>query len=145
MEPIEFALAALVISFFTKTAEKSGEEFGKNLPKQIGQLFQRLQLKSPQTLTSIEAVKEQPLDFPQVAQQLQIASQDDPQIAQLISEIHATTLHDPQLIQDLKELIHQFKSRSTTPQTINNTIEKMVNMVQGDRGSINIQNQNINY
>ena len=62
MEPITIAMALAAV-LGTKALEKTGENIGQVLWDKSTQLMKYLKQESPNTVTAIEQVSEQPLDY----------------------------------------------------------------------------------
>jgi len=126
MEPLEIAVAALVVQFLNKAGEKTGEK----LFDQGTTLFQRLRRKSPQTVAAIEQAKEVPLNFGQAVLEVEAVAKAEPDIAEAVQQIEATVREDSQLAAAIQKLIEEMKS----PPTIQNSgklAEKIDGFFQG--------------
>ncbi|NEP10635.1 MAG: hypothetical protein F6K14_10555 [Symploca sp. SIO2C1] len=143
MEPLEIAVAALVVQFLTKAGEKTGETFGEKLFDQGTTLFQRLKGKSPQTVAAIEQAKEAPLNFGQAVLEVKAVAEAESDIAEVVQQIEATVTEDSQLAEVMQKVIEEMKSQQSNTQTFINHIEKVVNLAQGENASVKIENQNI--
>ncbi|WP_287267678.1 hypothetical protein [Moorena sp. SIO3A2] len=143
MEPLEIAVAVLAVPFLTKAWEKTGEKFGEKLFDQGETLLQCLRGKSPETVTAIEQVKEEPLNFGQAVLEVKAVAEREPEIAEVVQAIEATVKENSQLASTMQKVIEAIKSQESNTQTFINTIEKVVNLAQGENASIKIENQNI--
>ncbi|MFY7803985.1 MAG: hypothetical protein ACOVQ7_11195 [Limnoraphis robusta] len=143
MEPVELTVAALAALIITKATEKTGEKLGEKLFEQGGTLLQQLRRKSPQTALAIEKVNETPLDWGQAVIDVKEMAKSDPEFAKVVEDVEATIIEDADLRKRLEEIATTIKSQQTSTQNYHNTIEKVVNLAQGERASINIKEQNI--
>ena len=143
MEPIELAVGTLAALIITKATEKTGEKLGEKLFDQGEALLQQLRRKSPQTALAIEKVNEKPLDWGQAVIDFKETAETDPEVAQAIANVEATISEDADLRNRLEEIAATIKSQQASTQNYHNTIEKVVNLAQGEGASININEQNI--
>ena len=126
MEPLEIAVAALVVQFLTKAGEKTGEK----LFDQGATLLQRLRGKSPQTVAAIEQAKEAPLDFGQAVLEVKAAAEAEPDIAEAVQQIGTTVTEDSQLAEAIQKVIEEMKSQPTV-QNSGKLAEKINALFQG--------------
>ena len=143
MEPIELTIAALASLIITKATEKTGEKLGEKLVEQGGNLLQQLRRKSPQTASAIEKVNETPLDWDQAVIDVKATAADYPEVAQAVEAVEATISDDTELRKTLEDIAATIKSQPASTQNYHNTIEKVVNLAQGENAAININEQNI--
>jgi len=111
MEPLEIAVAALVVSFLTKAGEKTGETFGEKLFDQGAILLQRLRGKAPKTVIDLEQAEDVPLDFGQAVLEVGEAAKAEPEIAEAVQQIGATVTEDSQLAEAIRKVIEEMKSQ----------------------------------
>ncbi|NEP58657.1 MAG: hypothetical protein F6K31_16840 [Symploca sp. SIO2G7] len=126
MEPLEIAVAALVVQFLTKAGEKTGEK----LFDQGTTLLQRLRGKSPETAIAIEQAKEVPLNFGQAVLEVEAVAKTEPDIAEAVQQIEATVREDSQLAAAIQKVIEEMKSQPTD-QNSGKLAEKINALFQG--------------
>ncbi|MEL7037540.1 MAG: hypothetical protein AAFO04_18235 [Cyanobacteria bacterium J06592_8] len=143
MEPIELTVAALAALIITKATGKVGDKLGDKIVEQGGVLLEQLYHKSPQTASAIAKVNETPLDWGQAVIDVEATAKTDPEIAQIVEDLEVTISEDADLRKKLEEIAATIKSQQTSTQNYQNTIEKVVNLAQGEGASINIKEQNI--
>jgi hypothetical protein len=143
MEPIELTLAALASLMITKATEKTGEKFGEKLLEQGGNLLQQLRRRSPQTASAIEKVNETPLNWGETVIDVKATAANYPEVAQAVEAVEATISNDTELKKILEDIAATIKSQPKSTQNYHNTIEKVVNLAQGENASINIEKQDI--
>ncbi|NES25697.1 MAG: hypothetical protein F6K41_44095 [Symploca sp. SIO3E6] len=131
MEPLEIAVAALIVQFLTKAGEKAGETFGEKLFDQGTTLFQRLRRKSPQTVAAIEQAEEAPLDFGQAVLEVKAAAETEPDIAEAVQQIGATVTENSQLAEAMQKVIEEMKSSPSAVQNSGKLAEKINALFQG--------------
>ncbi|NEQ68865.1 MAG: hypothetical protein F6K21_25860 [Symploca sp. SIO2D2] len=133
MDPLEIAVAGLVVRFWTKAWEKTGEKFGEKLFEQGETLLQRLRRKSPETVTAIEQSQEKLLDFGQAVLEVGAAANNEPEIAEAVKGIEATVKEDSQLAEAMQKVIEEMKlkSQTSTVQNSSKSAEKINALVQG--------------
>ncbi|NEP56286.1 MAG: hypothetical protein F6K31_04590 [Symploca sp. SIO2G7] len=125
MDPLEIAVAGLVVRFWTKAWEKTGEKFGEKLFEQGETLLQRLRRKSPETVTAIEQSQEKLLDFGQAVLEVGAAANNEPEIAEAVKGIEATVKEDSQLAEAMQKVIEEMKSQPSTVQNSSKLAEKI--------------------
>ncbi|NEQ67120.1 MAG: hypothetical protein F6K21_16755 [Symploca sp. SIO2D2] len=131
MEPLEIAVAVLVVPFLTKAWDKTGEKFGEKLFEQGETLLKRLRGKSPETVTAIELAKEGTLDFCQAVLEVKAAAKTDPEIAEVVQQIEATVKEDSQLALAIQKVIEEIKSQQSTIQNSTKLADKINALLQG--------------
>ncbi|AOX01615.1 hypothetical protein BJP34_21165 [Moorena producens PAL-8-15-08-1] len=145
MEVIASAALAIAKVVAIKAIEKTGENVGQVLWDRPKRLFlESLRKQSPETVTAIEKVPEQPLDYAEVVLQLETAAKQNPEVAQAME--HLVTTVNAQDLPNLEEIIQDINKALESHQAKrdNYNIEKVDNQgnfVQGK--SINKDNTNI--
>ena len=155
MEPITIAMALAAV-LGTKALEKTGENIGQVLWDKSTQLMKYLKQESPNTVTAIEQVSEQPLDYGRVFLEMQEAAAN-PDVARTIQELAAVVEESPhpkltKIREEMREVLKSLELKNEQNAKISaETIKaKMVaeKIVSGTRGGIaaeKIDNFSINH
>jgi hypothetical protein len=142
MDPLTGAAIAVSLIIATKALEKTGEKVGETVWEQTGKFLTSLKQVSPDTVTAIEKVPEQPLDYGQAVLDVESAAKTSPELSQIMTKlvniVEAEPL--PNLRDILNDIAKALQSQSSGQKTYIKTIEKIVNFAQRD---ININEQNI--
>ncbi|NEN92120.1 MAG: hypothetical protein F6K48_25745 [Okeania sp. SIO3H1] len=93
MEPITIVMALAAV-LGTKALEKTGENIGQVVWDKSAKLLESLKQESPDIVTAIEQVSEQPLDYGQAVLEMQEAAAN-PDVAQTIQELAAAAKANP--------------------------------------------------
>ena len=142
MEPIEWAVAALIF-IAAKAPDKAADKILDKLWEQGENLLSQLRRKAPQTALAIEQAKTVPLDWEQTVIDIQAMAQTDAEVAQAVQAVEVAAQERVETIKMLEEIARAVKTQRH-PQSYINTIEKVVNLAQGERATIKIEQQNIN-
>jgi len=140
---------ALATGVIMKVLEKSGENIGESLHDKTYNFIRTLKNQSPDTVTAIEKVPDQPLDYGKAILAVVTAVKNDADLANILQElVIAVQENEDQKIaekinEELSKIAEVLKNQNNSGAVYNNTIEKLVNLAQGN-GNINIQNQTIN-
>ncbi len=131
MEPLTTAAVAIGSVVATKALEKTGEKLGEALFEKTSKFLSSLKKQSPDTVTAIEKVPEQPLDYGQAVLEVEAAAKANPQVERAMQELAAAAKAEPN--SKLVEILAM--------PNLEKMADKIVNFAQRD---INIQSQNIN-
>ncbi|MBH8578242.1 hypothetical protein I8752_35925 [Nostocaceae cyanobacterium CENA369] len=148
MEPLTTGAIAFAIWLSGKIIDWSTE---KALDQAAEKVMQLLKRKFPETANALQAVVE-PLALPPdgqedigeavLVEEVKKAAQADQEIKMAVealgNDVKEATKHNSELDKALREKQSNYQS------AITNSIEKVVNLAQGIKSSINIQNQTIN-
>ncbi|NET41745.1 HEAT repeat domain-containing protein [Okeania sp. SIO2B3] len=93
MEPITIVMALAAV-LGTKALEKTGENIGQVVWDKSAKLMKYLKQESPDTVTAIEQVSEQPLDYCQAILEM-LGAATNPDVAQTMEELAAATKANP--------------------------------------------------
>ena len=94
MEPLSTAAIAIGSVVATKALEKTGEKVGEALWDKTGKFLVTLQKHSPHTITAIENVPEQPLDYVKAVAEAESAARAYPEVNQAMEEVTAVAKAD---------------------------------------------------
>lgn len=94
MEPLSTAAIAIGSVVATKALEKTGEKVGEALWDKTGKFLVTLQKHSPHTITAIEKVPEQPLDYVKAVAEAESAARAYPEVNQAMEEVTAVAKAD---------------------------------------------------
>ena len=91
MEPIEFALAAIVIPFLSKYVEKPGERLGENTTKQLAKLWNNIKAMPDNTFVALKPSQEKPFpeDFETAIREMEMVANQNPRLKQDIIDVVA--------------------------------------------------------
>jgi hypothetical protein len=148
MEPLTAGAIALTAWLLNKVIDWSAE---KALDRAAQKLMQLLKEKSPDTANAIDAVVERSA-LPQseredigeavLVEEVKKAAGADPEIKAAVealgNDVNEAAKDNPELNKALEEKQSSYQS------VITNNFEKVVNLAQGVKPSINIQNQTVN-
>ena len=95
MEPLTSAAVAIGSVMATKALEKTGEKIGEALWDKTGKFLVTLKKQSPQTVTAIEKVPEQPLDYGKAVLEVESAAKANPDVARAMQELAAAAKAEP--------------------------------------------------
>ncbi|NET24032.1 HEAT repeat domain-containing protein [Okeania sp. SIO1I7] len=93
MEPITIVMALAAV-LGTKALEKTGENIGQVVWDKSAKLMKYLKQESPDTVTAIEQISEQPLDYCQAILEM-LGAATNPDVAQTMEELAAATKANP--------------------------------------------------
>ena len=148
MEPLTTAAIALGTAIAMKILEKTGENIGEAVHKKGFNFIRSLKPSSPDTTEAIEKASEQPLDYGKAVLGVETAFNQDQQVAQASQELLKAVDESKneklaqQIQEELKKIAEALRNQSGSGVTYNNTIEKLVNLAQGN-ATIHIEEQNI--
>ncbi len=95
MEPLTTAAIAIGSVVATKALEKTGEKIGEALWDKTGKFLVTLKKQSPQNVTAIEKVPEQPLDYGKAVLEVESAAKANPDVARAMQELAAAAKAEP--------------------------------------------------
>ncbi|NEP82005.1 MAG: hypothetical protein F6K39_29995 [Okeania sp. SIO3B3] len=135
VSPITITLAAVLA---TKALEKTGENIGQVVREQSAKFLESLKQESPHTVTAIEQLSEQPLDYCQTVLQM-LGAAANPDIAETIQELAAAAKANPhpkinEILQEIKKTL-KFEQQ-TKAQFYGQLVEQFYRC-QSDRFPIN--------
>ncbi|MBW4479964.1 MAG: hypothetical protein KME54_24775 [Tolypothrix brevis GSE-NOS-MK-07-07A] len=132
MEPLSTAALAIGTVIATKALEKTGEKVGEALWDKTGQFLVTLKKHSPHTITALEKVPEQPLDYGKAVVEVEAAARENPEVHQAVQELVAAAKADPKVASKVQQLETNINSQPAT--VINNTklAESIKNVFQGN-------------
>ncbi|NES92361.1 MULTISPECIES: hypothetical protein [Okeania] len=127
MEPITIVMA-LVAVLGTKALEKTGENIGQVVWDKSAKLMKYLKQESPDTVTAIEQISEQPLDYGQAVLEMQEAA-ENPDVARTIQELAAAVEENPhpKLTEVMEEIREVLKSLESEDEKNANIVAKVIN------------------
>ncbi len=128
MEPVELTAAAIGSLFLTKALEKTGEKLGEEAFKQGSKLLQLLKRKSPETVSAIEKV----VQNPELAEQ----RPEDYGVPVLVKKVEETAKADPEVAAALRDWANVVQSQGSTIQNFTKLAEKIGMVVQGGQVKI---------
>jgi hypothetical protein len=133
MEPLTTAAIAIGSVVATKALEKTGEKIGEALSDKMGQFLVTLRKQSPQTVTALEKVPEQPLNYGKAVLEVESAAKADPECDRTMQELVSLTEKNPpsnlaEILRDIKATVE--KSQQLYPSTFIQNIEKAINAAQ---------------
>ena len=140
---------ALATGVVMKVLEKSGENLGENLHNKTYNFIRTLKPLSPNTVTALEKVPDQPLNYGEAILEVETAVKNDENLGNILQElVKAVEENDNQKIakqinQELIKIAEILQNQDNSGAVYNNTIEKLVNLAQGN-ATINIESQTIN-
>ncbi|NEP03792.1 MAG: hypothetical protein F6K25_10290 [Okeania sp. SIO2G4] len=113
MEPITIVMALAAV-LGTKALEKTGENIGQVVWDKSAKLMKYLKQESPDTVTAIEQVSEQPLDYGQAVLSMQEAA-ENPDVARTIQELAVAMEENthPKLTEVVAEIREALKSHES--------------------------------
>lgn len=132
MEPLTTAAITLATVVATKALEKTGENVGDALWEKSSQFLSALKKQSPDTVSAIKKVPEQPLDYGKAVLELKSAASANKDVAQSMQEIAALeTSSLPNLVEILKEIeVAVKKSQHPISGSFTQNIQKAINAAQ---------------
>lgn len=133
MEPISTALIAIGTVMANKALEKTAEKISEGLWDKSAKFLVTLKKESPQTVTAIEKVPEQPLDYGKAVLEVESAALANPEVNQAMEELALLTNNNPpsnwdEIMSEIKASLE--KSQQESPSTFNQNILKAVNAAQ---------------
>lgn len=111
MEPLTTAAVALGTVVGTKVLEKTGENLGEALWNKGTNFLESLKQESPDTVTAIERVPEQPLDYGQAVLEVESAAKNNSEFARIMEELAAAGKANPnpkfaEVLEEIKEALN---------------------------------------
>ena len=97
MEPLSTAAIAIGSVVATKALEKTGEKVGEALWDKTGRFLVTLKKHSPHTITEIEKVPEQQLDYGKAVAEVESAARADSEVNQAMQELVVAAKVDPKV------------------------------------------------
>lgn len=149
MEPLTTAAIALGTAIAMKILEKTGENIGEAVHKKGFNFIRVLKPSSPNTTEAIEKAPEQPLDYGKAVLEVETAFNSNKQVAQASQELLKAVDENKneklaqQIQEELNKIVEALRNQSGSGAIYNNTIEKLVNLAQGN-ATIQIESQTIN-
>lgn len=155
MEPMTMTATAIGTLLLVKIGEGAATKAGEQLFEKLkglltpqfkdkaNKLLLLLRREVPKTAKAIEQAPSPPLNVDATENELKQAIQNNSQLALVVEEVDTFVKANPNLMQAVKEVIDDLKSQPSSTESYNNTIEKVVNLVQGTGASININRQDI--
>lgn len=133
MEPITTAAIAIGSVVATKALEKTGEKIGEGLWEKAANFLVTLNKQSPQTVTAIEKVPEQPLDYGKAVLEVESAAQANPEVNNAMQELALLAENNPpsnwvEILTEIKACLE--KSQQSLPSTFSQNIGKAINAAQ---------------
>ncbi|NES66325.1 MAG: hypothetical protein F6K24_14205 [Okeania sp. SIO2D1] len=131
MEPITIVMALAAV-LGTKALEKTGENIGQVVWDKSAKLMKYLKQESPDTVTAIEQISEQPLDYGQAVLEMQEAA-ENPDVARTIQELAAAVEENshPKLTEVVEEIREALKSLESEDEKNANIVAKEVKAEKG--------------
>lgn len=148
MEPLTTAAIALGTAIAMKILNKTGEDIGQAVHEKGSSFIRSLKPLSPDTTEAIEKVADQSLDYGKVVLEVETAFNKDQQVAQASQELLKAVDQNKneklaqQIQEELNKIAEALRNQSGSGATYNNTIEKLVNLAQGN-ATIHIESQTI--
>ncbi|MBD2415136.1 hypothetical protein FACHB389_02405 [Nostoc calcicola FACHB-389] len=130
MEPLSTAAIAIGTVIATKALEKTGEKVGEALWDKTEQFLVTLKKHSPHTITALEKVPEQPLDYGKAVVEVEAAARENPEVNQAMKEVAVAAKAETN--PEIAEIVNM--------PNLQKLADKIVNYAQGN---INIATQNI--
>jgi hypothetical protein len=147
MEPLTTAAIAIGTIVATQALETTTEKVTEAVFEKGKGFLSFLRQESPETVTAIEKAPQQPLNYGDVVLAVERAAQASPQVRETMEALVMTAQSSeiPNLENILQDIATALKNVQAVDnkQIFNNTIEKLVNLAQGQGASININEQNI--
>ena len=122
MEPIEFALAAIVIPFLSKYVEKPGERLGENTTKQLAKLWNNIKAMPDNTFVALKPSQEKPFpeDFEAAIREMEMVANQNPGFKQDIIDVVAMAKEEhPAEVKSIEAEIDKNKLQGVTVEKIN--------------------------
>jgi hypothetical protein len=122
MEPIEFALAAIVIPFLSKYVEKPGERLGENTTKQLAKLWNNIKAMPDNTFVALKPSQEKPFpeDFETAIREMEMVAKQNPGFKQDIIDVVAMAKEEhPAEVKSIEAEIDKNKLQGVTVEKIN--------------------------
>lgn len=116
MDPLTTAAVALGTVVGTKVLEKTGENVGQVLWDKGANFLESLKQESPDTVTAIEKLPEQPLDYGQAVLEVESAAKNNSEIARTMEELAAAGKANPhpkfaEVMEEIKEALKSHQSK----------------------------------
>ncbi len=137
MEPISLTAAAIATLVFTKVTDKITEDLSEKVLEKAGNLLSLLKIKLPSTANAIELSQQQPLDYHRAVSDLDAVMKDNV-VAKAVQEVNAAVNANSKIAEAIKASAKALESHPSNSQTFINTIDRSVNLAQGEGASNNI-------
>jgi len=137
MEPVSLTATAIATLVLTKVTEKASEKLGEQVVDKAGKLLSLLHHKSSSTANAIELSQKQPLDYPTAVLELGAAMQDST-VAKAVNELDAAVNENSKIAEAIKASAKALESQPSNSPSFINTIDRSVNLAQGEGSSNNI-------
>lgn len=113
MEPLTTSTVALATVVGMKVLEKTGENVGQVLWDKGRKFLESFKQESPDTVTAIERVAEQPLDYGEAILEIESAAKTNSEFAQNMEELAAAGKANPhpKLAEVMEEIKEALKSQ----------------------------------
>ena len=130
MELLSTAAIAIGSVVATKALEKTSEKAVDALWDKTGKFLVTLKKQSPHTITAIEKVPEENLDYSKAVLEVESAAQANPEVNQAMEELAAAAQAKPpsnlaEILEEIKAAVE--KSQQPYPSTFIQNIEKAIN------------------
>ena len=132
----------------TKAYDKAGDLVIDTVFDKAKKFLQTLRQKSPETVTAIEQVDEQPLDYGRVVLEIEAAARSNSEVAEAMQELSAAAKAQPisGLDKILPKIIKSIESKSSRIENY----EKVAEEIRAEKGAmvaqkIEIASQTNNY
>jgi len=137
MEPVSLTAGAIATLVLTKVTEKASEKLGEQVVKKAGELLSLLKIKLPNTANAIELSQQQPLDYHRAVSDLDAVMKDNA-VAKAVQEVNAAVNANSKIAEAIKASAKALESQPSNSQSFINTIDRSVNLAQGEGASNNI-------
>ena len=132
----------------TKAYDKAGDLVIDTVFDKAKKFLQTLRQKSPETVTAIEQVDEQPLDYGRAVLEIEAAARSNSEVAEAMQELSAAAKAQPpsDLENILQNIMESIESQSSNIENYG----KMAEKIKAEKGAtvahkVEIANQTINY
>jgi hypothetical protein len=125
MEPIEFAVA-IVIPFFSKYLEKSGEKLGEKTTEQLAKLLHSIKALPEKTFFALRPLQKNPFPegFEQAIREMERVANQHPELKQNIIDVAIVAQEEhPTEVKRIKAEIDSNKLQGITAETINAVVQ----------------------
>lgn len=132
----------------TKAYDKAGDLVIDTVFDKAKKFLQTLRQKSPETVTAIEQVDEQPLDYEQAVLEIEAAARSNSEVAEAMQELSAAAKAQP--ISGLDEILQKIMESIESKSSRIENYEKVAEEIRAEKGAmvaqkIEIGSQTNNY